>query len=101
MSAPLSLADVERIAALAHLELTDDEKHLFTRQLAEILGYAQQVQSIDTAGVPPMAHVHAAMRGERDDVPRPSLPEDDTFANAPQREDDFFRVPPTREVREA
>ena len=52
----LTIADVERIAALAHLELTAEEKLLFTRQLADILAYAQPVQAIDTSGVPAPAH---------------------------------------------
>ena len=62
MSSGLTVADVERIAALAHLELTPDEKQLFTRQLADILAYAQQVQAIDTSGVPATAHVHVDER---------------------------------------
>ena len=53
----LTIADVERIAALAHLELTDEEKQLFTRQLADILDYAEQLQAVDTTGVPATAHV--------------------------------------------
>jgi aspartyl-tRNA(Asn)/glutamyl-tRNA(Gln) amidotransferase subunit C len=73
VAAPLSIADVERIAALAHLQLTDDEKQLFTRQLAEILAYAEQVQELDTTGVPATAHVDVTHRAERDDEPRPSL----------------------------
>jgi aspartyl-tRNA(Asn)/glutamyl-tRNA(Gln) amidotransferase subunit C len=95
MSTPLSLADVERIASLAHLELTDDEKRLFTRQLAEILAYAEQVQAIDTTGVPATAHVLASPRAERDDVIKPSLPVADALANAPDAEPDagFFKVP--------
>jgi aspartyl-tRNA(Asn)/glutamyl-tRNA(Gln) amidotransferase subunit C len=95
MSAPLSLADVERIAALANLELTEEEKHLFTRQLAEILAYAEQVQRLDTSGVPATAHVHAQIRAERADVPKPSLSIEDAVANAPEaaREAGLFRVP--------
>jgi aspartyl-tRNA(Asn)/glutamyl-tRNA(Gln) amidotransferase subunit C len=91
----LSLADVERIAALAHLELTDDEKHLFARQLAEILAYAEQVQRLDTSGVPATAHVHAGIRAERADVLEPSVPVDEAVANAPEaaREAGLFRVP--------
>jgi aspartyl-tRNA(Asn)/glutamyl-tRNA(Gln) amidotransferase subunit C len=91
----LTIADVERIAALAQLELTDDEKQLFTRQLADILAYAEQVQAIDTSGVPATAHVHAAQRREREDTPRPSLPVEDALANAPDsdREAGLFRVP--------
>ena len=92
--ATLSLADVERIAALAHLELTDEEKALFTRQLADILAYAEQVQGVDTSGVPATAHV-LAERIERDDEPRASLPRDEALAVAPgaAREAGLFRVP--------
>lgn len=91
----LSIADVERIAALAHLELTADEKQLFARQLAEILAYAEQVQAVDTTGVPATAHVHAGARTERDDEPRPSLPVAEAIANAPDANLDagLFRVP--------
>jgi aspartyl-tRNA(Asn)/glutamyl-tRNA(Gln) amidotransferase subunit C len=90
----LTVADVERIAALAHLELTDEEKQLFTRQLADILSYAEQLQSLDTTGVPATAHVNAAQR-DREDEPRPSLPVDDAVANAPDGAPDagLFRVP--------
>ena len=91
----LTVADVERIAALAHLELTDAEKQLFTKQLADILSYAEQLQAVDTAGVPATAHVHAAPRGERDDEPRPSLTVEEAIANAPDGSPDagMFRVP--------
>jgi aspartyl-tRNA(Asn)/glutamyl-tRNA(Gln) amidotransferase subunit C len=95
MSTQLTIADVERIAALAQLELTDDEKQLFTRQLGEILEYAEQVQAIDTSGVEATAHVNAAQRTERDDVPRPSLPTAEAVANAPDAlpEAGLFGVP--------
>ena len=91
----LTIADVERIAALAQLELTAEEKQLFTKQLADILAYAEQVQAIDTSGVPATAHVHAAQRTEREDVPQPSLPVEDVLANAPDSapESGLFRVP--------
>jgi aspartyl-tRNA(Asn)/glutamyl-tRNA(Gln) amidotransferase subunit C len=90
----LTVADVERIAALARLELTEEEKHLFTRQLAEILSYAEQLQEVDTAGVPATAQVHVSER-DRDDDPRPSLAVPDALANAPDGapEAGLFRVP--------
>lgn len=93
--AVLTVADVERIAALAHLELTDEEKQLFTRQLADILSYAQQVQAIDTSGVPATAHVHRGQHTERDDEPHASLAVADAIANAPDPAPDagLFRVP--------
>ena len=53
----ITRADIERIATLAHLELRDDEVELFTRQLGEILDYANQLQQIDTTGVPATAAV--------------------------------------------
>ena len=94
MSTSLTTADVRRVAALAHLELTEDETQLFTRQLADILAYAEQVQAIDTTGVPATAHVNA--HGvERDETPRPSLSVEDAVANAPDGAPDagLFRVP--------
>jgi len=90
----LTIDDVERIARLANLELTSEEKHLFTRQLADILAYAEQVQAVDTTGVPATAHVNA--HGvERDDAPKPSLPVSDAVANAPDAAPaaGLFRVP--------
>jgi len=94
MSTDLSTADVERVAALAHLELTDEEKQLFTRQLADILHYAEQIQTLDTAGVPATAHVNPAEH-ERDDTLLPSLPVEEAIANAPDAAPDagLFRVP--------
>ena len=91
----LTIADVERIAALAQLELTDEEKQLFTKQLADILAYAEQVQAIDTSGVAATAHVLGAQQVERPDEPRPSLPGEDALANAPDADHDagLFRVP--------
>jgi aspartyl-tRNA(Asn)/glutamyl-tRNA(Gln) amidotransferase subunit C len=94
MSTTLTVADVERIAALAHLELTQEEKQLFTKQLADILAYAEQVQAIDTSGVEATAHV-LAQRIEREDEPWPSLDVHEALANAPDDdlEAGLFRVP--------
>ena len=91
----LTLEEVERIARLAHLALTDEEKHLFTKQLADILTYADQLKALDTSGVPATAHVHPDLQAERDDVSRPSLDTSDALANAPDGAHDtgLFRVP--------
>ena len=90
----LSIADVERVAALAQIELTDAEKQLFTRQLADILQYAEQIQALDTTGVPATAHVNAAQH-EREDELEPCLPPADALAAAPDAAPDagLFRVP--------
>jgi aspartyl-tRNA(Asn)/glutamyl-tRNA(Gln) amidotransferase subunit C len=95
MPSSLNIADVERIAALAHLELTDEEKQLFTRQLADILAYAEQVREIDTSGVPATAHVDPAHHVERADEPRPSLTVEDAVGGAPDADLNagLFKVP--------
>lgn len=95
MSPVLTVADVERVAELANLELTDQEKQLFARQLADILAYAQQVQAIDTTGVPATAYVHTGEGAEREDEGNPSLPVAEAVANAPDAvpEAGLFRVP--------
>jgi aspartyl-tRNA(Asn)/glutamyl-tRNA(Gln) amidotransferase subunit C len=94
VSTALTIADVERIATLAHLELTEEEKHVFTKQLADILAYAEQLQSIDTTGVAATAHVNAH-EAERDDELKPCLPVADALRNAPDAapEIGLFRVP--------
>ena len=95
MPASLTVADVERVAALAQLELTADEKALFTRQLADILHYAEQIQALDTHDVPATAHVRPSETSERPDEPRPSLPVEEALSNAPDGALDagLFRVP--------
>ena len=94
VSTPLTIADVERIATLAHLALTEDEKRVFTKQLADILAYAEQLQEIDTTGVAATAHVNAH-EAERNDELKPSLPVDEALRNAPDGapEVGLFRVP--------
>jgi len=95
MAATLTIADVERIAALAHLELTEDEKALFTRQLGDILAYAERLREVDTTGISASWHPGAAAPSWRDDEVRPSLPLKDVLANAPDAADTpgLFRVP--------
>jgi aspartyl-tRNA(Asn)/glutamyl-tRNA(Gln) amidotransferase subunit C len=95
MPAEFTRADVQAIAALANLELDDQELDLFTRQLGDILAYAHQVQQIDTAGVPPTASVVTRHLAERPDEPRPSLDRTDALSNAPDTDPDrrLFRVP--------
>lgn len=85
--------EVERIAALAHLELSTEETELFTRQLADILRYAEQIQELDTAKVVPTSYVLAPETVFREDEERPSLPRAEALAAGPDKDDMFFRVP--------
>jgi aspartyl-tRNA(Asn)/glutamyl-tRNA(Gln) amidotransferase subunit C len=95
MSGTLSRAEVDRLAALAHLELDEREADALTRQLAEFLEYARQVQDVPTAGVPPTTHVLTPRAPFRDDQPAPSLDRNLALANAPEadRLAGLFKVP--------
>jgi aspartyl-tRNA(Asn)/glutamyl-tRNA(Gln) amidotransferase subunit C len=95
MSEILTRADVERIAALARLELTAEEITLFAEQLTRILGYADQIQQVDTSNVPAAAVMTAAGTGFRDDEPVASLPRDLLLSQAPAADASagLFKVP--------
>jgi aspartyl-tRNA(Asn)/glutamyl-tRNA(Gln) amidotransferase subunit C len=95
MAADFTREDVERIARLARLELTEHEKTLLTPQLSSFLAYAEQVQQIATAGVPPTSHPLATVSAWRDDVPQPSLDRTEAVAQAPEGdiERGLFKVP--------
>ena len=87
--------DVERIARLARLELTEDEKALITPQLSSFLAYAEQVQTVATAGVPPTSHPFGSLGAWREDTPQPCLSPEDALAQAPDadRAAGLFKVP--------
>ena len=91
---------VLHVAKLAHLDLTDEEVDRFREQLSAILDAVSKVSELDLADVPPTSHPLELVNVWRDDEPWPSLPLAEAFANAPERDGDFFRVPPTGEVRE-
>ena len=92
---------VLHVAKLAHLDLTAEEVDRFREQLSAILDAVSKVSELDLADVPPTSHPLDLVNVWRGDEPAPSLSLDEVFANAPDREGDFFRVPPTGEVREA
>lgn len=95
MADTLTVEDVDRIAALAHIALSDEERLRFTQQLAGILAYARQVQDVDTTGVAPTTHTLVPQGRLRADDPAPSLPREQALAGAPDaaHEAGFFRVP--------
>jgi aspartyl-tRNA(Asn)/glutamyl-tRNA(Gln) amidotransferase subunit C len=92
---------VLHVAKLAHLDLTEEEVERFREQLSAILDAVSKVSELDLSDVPPTSHPLDLVNVWRADEPAPSLSPDDVFANAPERDDEFFRVPPTSEVREA
>ena len=89
---PLTRAEVQHIAELAKLQLTEAEAALYQEQLSDILDYIQRLNTLDTAAIPPTATVLPLRSVMRDDVARPSLPVDEILANAPARAGDSFKV---------
>jgi aspartyl-tRNA(Asn)/glutamyl-tRNA(Gln) amidotransferase subunit C len=85
--------DVEHIAHLARLSLTSDERETFGAQLSGILTYVEKLKELDTDGVEPTSHVLTIGNVMREDVTRPSLSKDEALMNAPDRAEDFYRVP--------
>jgi aspartyl-tRNA(Asn)/glutamyl-tRNA(Gln) amidotransferase subunit C len=93
MMPELTRADVEHVAQLARLALSEDDIEHFTQQLVAILDHAAQVAGLDTRDVPPTAHPLELVNVLRPDEPRPTLPRDEVLAMAPAAEDGRFRVP--------
>jgi aspartyl-tRNA(Asn)/glutamyl-tRNA(Gln) amidotransferase subunit C len=89
----LTIEEVEHIAGLARLKLTDEEKARYREQLSAILDYAARLQSLDTTGIPPTSSVLPPRTVLRPDEPRPGLRREDLLANAPDTTDNQFRVP--------
>ncbi len=89
----ISREEVEHVAGLARLGLTDDEVDLMQTQLSRILEAIEQLRDVDTSAVGPTAQVIALENVMRDDVARPGLSREAALANAPQREGPFLRVP--------
>lgn len=88
----LSRSDVEKIAHLARLELTEAEKALYQRQLSAILHYAERLNELDLEGVPPTAHAISQQNVMRADVVERPLPMEDILFNAPQTARNQFVV---------
>jgi aspartyl-tRNA(Asn)/glutamyl-tRNA(Gln) amidotransferase subunit C len=93
--------DVLHVAALAQLELSNEEIARLTEQLGDILGAVGKVAELDLSDVPPTSHPLSVVNVFRPDEPRPSLRLEDVFANAPERDGDYFRVPPTGVAEES
>jgi aspartyl-tRNA(Asn)/glutamyl-tRNA(Gln) amidotransferase subunit C len=85
--------EVEHVARLARLELTEEEKGQMTAQLDAILGYFDKLNELDTSAVEPTTTVIPMVSVMRQDEALPSLSQEEALANAPDREDVFFRVP--------
>ena len=97
MTAKVTVADVERVAELAHLELTPEETEPMLRDLNAILDYVAELNQLDTAGIEPLAQVgeleNAAIPPLRPDRLEPSLNRAAVMSQAPETDGAFFKVP--------
>jgi len=88
----LTREQVEHVAELAKLGLTEDEIEIYRQQLSDILDYAAILERLDTRHIAPTASVLPLQNVIREDMAEPSLSQDDALANAPAVEDGFFQV---------
>jgi aspartyl-tRNA(Asn)/glutamyl-tRNA(Gln) amidotransferase subunit C len=89
----LSKEEVDRVANLARLELSEEMAEKMAVQLSQVLGFIAKLNELDTAGVEPLSHPGALVSVFRDDSPTASLDRDAALKNAPDQADGFFRVP--------
>lgn len=89
----VTITDVEHVAALARLGMTDDEKIKFTEQLSRILGYAETINKLDTKNTAPTSHAIPMKNVFREDRAVPCEDLKEIIANAPAEENNMFSVP--------
>ncbi len=89
----LSKKEVEHTAWLAHIELSEKEKKLFTEQFNEILNYFKKIDKVATENVQSTYHVLDLMNVYREDEAAPSLPREEALRNAPKKEKEFLKAP--------
>jgi len=92
-TAKISKKDVQYVARLARLNVSEGKMEAFTQQLDRILTYMDKLNELDTSDVEPMSHVTDVCNAFREDIVQESLPQRITLENAPERENGFFKVP--------
>ncbi len=90
---PITIEDVEKVAALAKLEFSEAEKAKIAEQLDQIVGYVEKLQELDTEDVPPTTHVIDLVNVLRDDRVEPWLTQEEALRNAPAHKHGYFSVP--------
>ena len=89
----LTIKEAEHLAILSRLTLTDEEKELFTRQMSDILAYADKLNQLDTDNIEPMVYILPADNVFREDEVVPGPPREELLANASVVEEGYFKVP--------
>lgn len=90
---PITIKDVEYVAGLAKLELSEAEKRKFAKELDNIIKYIEQLKEVDTLNIPPTSHIIPMENVLREDKVEPSLSQDEALANDPDKKDEYFKVP--------
>jgi aspartyl-tRNA(Asn)/glutamyl-tRNA(Gln) amidotransferase subunit C len=85
--------DIEKVARLARLELSEKEKETFGNQLEQILTYMEQLNRLDTTGVEPTSHAIPIQNAFREDMTKSSFPGEEVLGIAPEEENGHFKVP--------
>ncbi len=93
MAQKIDKTQVRKVAKLSRLELTEPEVEEFTGQLSAILDYVEKMNELDTTDIEPLAHCLPISNVLREDCARESLGTEKVLANAPQRDEEFFKVP--------
>jgi aspartyl-tRNA(Asn)/glutamyl-tRNA(Gln) amidotransferase subunit C len=96
----ISKKEVEHIAELCRIKLSEDEKELFTKQFNDILSFFKQLDEVETDDINPTFHVLNISNVFRDDEVKPSLTKEKIFKNIPKKEKDFIKAPRMTEVKE-
>ena len=89
----VTIEEVEKIASLSMLSLTDEKKQMLQKNLDEILAHAEKINELNTEGVEPTSYILKQQNDVREDIPGKVWERDDMLKNAPEREDGCFVVP--------
>lgn len=89
----ISKEEIEHIAELAHIQLNEKEKEVFTDQFNDILDFFNEIDKVNTEGVPPTLHTLSVSNVYREDKITPSLSKEDALKNAPKKERGYFKAP--------
>lgn len=89
----ISDKEIEHIALLSRLEISEEEKKIFAEQLSTILDYIDKLNELDTHDIEPTSHVIPLNNVMREDIPSLSLSREDALMNAPEHTEKFYRVP--------
>lgn len=89
---PIDIATIRKVAQLARLELTLEEEDQLSVDIEQILAWIDQLEEVDTEGIAPVIHMHTNINAYREDVPHNDLKRAEALLNAPQKEEEYFKV---------